>query len=121
FFLDFCNNWIDMLTLSGTTATRTNFASSIAGSPVGITTGPDGNLYFLSRANSGVYKITFTGSNAPVITTQPQSISVAEGNSASFSVTASGSQRLSYQLRKKTNNIAVATNSSYTIPGVLLW
>ena len=118
FFLDFCNNWIDMLTLSGTTATRANFASSIAGSPVGITTGPDGNLYFLSRANSGVYKITFTGSNAPVITTQPQSISVAEGNSASFTVTASGSQPLSYQWRKNTNNISGANSSTYTIPAV---
>ena len=118
FFLDFCNNWIDMLTLSGSTATRTNFASSIAGSPVGMATGPDGNLYFLSRANSAVYKITFTGSTAPVITTQPQSISVAEGNPASFSVTASGSQPLSYQWRKNTFNISGATNSTYTIPAV---
>ncbi len=118
FFLDFCNNWIDMLTLSGSTATRTNFASSIAGSPVGMATGPDGNLYFLSRANSAVYKITFTGSTAPTITTQPQSISVAEGNSASFTVTASGSQPLSYQWRKNTINISGATNSTYTIPVV---
>lgn len=116
FFLDFCNNWIDMLTLSGGTATRSNFASSIAGSPVGMATGPDGNLYFLSRANSAVYKITFTGSTAPVITTQPQSISVAEGSPASFTVTASGSQPLSYQWRKNTNNISGATNSTYTIP-----
>ena len=118
FFLDFCNNWIDMLTLSGSTATRTNFASSIAGSPVGMATGPDGNLYFLSRANSAVYKITFTGSTAPVITTQPQSISVAEGSPASFTVTASGSQPLSYQWRKNTINISGATNSTYTIPAV---
>jgi len=118
FFLDFCNNWIDMLTLSGSTATRTNFASSIAGSPVGMATGPDGNLYFLSRANNAVYKITFTGSTAPIITTQPQSISVAEGNPASFFVTASGSQPLSYQWRKNTVNIGGATNSTYTIPAV---
>src|SRR6186713_512688 len=118
FFLDYCNNWIDQLTLSGSTATRSNFASSIAGSPVGMATGPDGNLYFLSRANNAVYKITFTGSNAPVITTQPQSISVAEGNTASFSVTASGSQPLSYQWRKNTNNITGATNPTYTIPAV---
>ena len=118
FFLDFCNNWIDMLTLSGGSATRSNFASSIAGSPVGMATGTDGNLYFLSRANSAVYKITFTGSTAPVITTQPQSISVAEGSPASFTVTASGSQPLSYQWRKNTINISGATNSTYNIPAV---
>jgi glucose/arabinose dehydrogenase len=39
FFLDYCGRWIDMLSLSGTSATRTNFASSIAGSPVCMATG----------------------------------------------------------------------------------
>ena len=119
FFLDFCNNWIDMLTLSGSTATRANFASSIAGSPVGMATGPDGNLYFLSRANGAVYKITFTGSTAPVITNQPQSISVSEGNQASFSVTATGTQPITYQWRKNGVNISGATNATYTIPSVV--
>ena len=116
FFLDFCNNWIDMLTLSGSTATRSNFASSIAGSPVGMETGPDGNLYFLSRANNAVFKITFTGSSAPVITNQPQSTTVFEGNQASFSVTATGTAPLSYQWRKNTVNIGGATSSTYVIP-----
>ena len=118
FFLDFCNNWIDQLTLNGSTATRSNFASSIAGSPVGMNTGPDGNLYFLSRANGAVYKITFTGSSAPVITNQPQSITVSEGNQASFSVTATGTPPLTYQWRKNSVNISGATNSTYTIPSV---
>jgi len=119
FFLDYCNNWIDMLTLSGSTATRANFASSIAGFPVCMATGPDGNLYFLSRTNSAVYKITFTGSGAPVITNQPQSISVPQGNQASFSVTATGTQPLSYQWRKNTVDISGATNSTYTIAAVV--
>src|SRR5688572_850198 len=116
FFLDFCNNWIDQLTLSGGTATRSNFASSIAGSPVGMATGPDGNLYFLSRANGAVYKITFTGSTAPVITNQPQNTTVFEGNVASFSVTATGTAPLNYQWRKNTANINGATSSTYVIP-----
>jgi glucose/arabinose dehydrogenase len=119
FFLDYCNNWIDMLTLSGSTATRANFASSIAGSPVGMATGPDGNLYFLSRANGAVYKITFTGSTAPVITNQPQSISVSEGSQASFSVTATGTQPITYQWRKNAVNISGATSATYTISSVV--
>src|SRR4030095_1812734 len=119
FFLDFCNNWIDQLTLSGSTAKRSNFASSNAGSPVDMSTGPDGNLYFLSRANSAVYKITFTGSSAPVITNQPQSITASEGHQASFSVTATGAPQLSYQWRKNSVNISGATNSSYTIASVV--
>lgn len=64
FFLDYCGDWIDMLTLSGTTATRTNFASAISGSPVGMATGPDGNLYYLSRSNNAVYKIIYTNSTS---------------------------------------------------------
>jgi glucose/arabinose dehydrogenase len=120
FFLDYCNSWIDMLTLSGSTASRSNFASAIAGSPVCMATGPDGNLYFLSRTNSGVYKITFTSSTSPVITVQPQSISASAGNSANFSVTATGSQPLNYQWKKNTVNINGASNATYTIPSVVL-
>ncbi len=118
FFLDYCNNWIDMLTLSGSTATRANFASSIAASPVSMATGPDGNLYFLSRNNGAVYKITYTTSSAPVITNQPKSITAAQGNAASFSVTATGTAPLSYQWRKNSVNISGATNSTYTISSV---
>jgi len=119
FFLDYCNNWIDMLTLSGNTATRTNFASFIAGSPVCMLTGPDGNLYFLSRTNSAVYKISFTASNAPVITDQPQNITVSQGSPATFAVTATGSQPLSYQWRKNGSSIGGATNSTYTIAAAM--
>ncbi len=118
FYIDYCGNWIDVLTLSGSTGTRASFASSIAGSPVSIVTGNDGNLYFLSRGNSAVYKITYTASAAPVITTQPQSITVPQGNSATFSVTATGTAPLTYQWRKNGSNITSATNSSYTISSV---
>ncbi|MEP7263816.1 MAG: PQQ-dependent sugar dehydrogenase [Bacteroidota bacterium] len=60
FYIDYCGNWIDVLTLNPT-VTRANFGTAIAGSPVSIVTGPDGNLYFASRANGGaVYKIIYT-------------------------------------------------------------
>jgi glucose/arabinose dehydrogenase len=39
FFLDYCSNWINMLTLNGGTPTQSNFASNIAGSPVSLVTG----------------------------------------------------------------------------------
>ncbi len=108
-----------MLTLSGSSATRSNFASNIAGSPVSLVTGTDGNLYFLSRDNSAVYKITYAGgSTAPVITNQPQSITVAQGNNATFNVTVTGRRPISYQWRKNGTNISGANNSSYTISSV---
>ncbi|MEJ7677610.1 MAG: immunoglobulin domain-containing protein [Segetibacter sp.] len=86
--------------------------------PVGMATGPDGNLYFLSRNNGAVYKITYTTSSAPVITNQPKSITAAQGSAASFSVTATGTAPLSYQWRKNSVNISGATNSTYTISPV---
>ncbi|MFN7140700.1 MAG: immunoglobulin domain-containing protein, partial [Limisphaerales bacterium] len=50
----------------------------------------------------------------PTITTQPQSITVAQGGSATFSVSATGTTNLFYQWRHNGANISGATQSSYT-------
>ena len=116
FFLDYCGNWIDMLSLSGGSASRANFARNIAGSPVSLTTGTDGNLYFLSRDNNAVYKIVYAGGgSAPIITSQPTSVTATQGDNAIFSVTASGNAPLTYQWRKNSVNINGATAATYTI------
>src|SRR6185295_5647941 len=116
FFIDYCGNWIDALSLNGSAATRSNFARSIAGSPVSLTTGTDGNLYFLSRDNNAVYKIVYSGGNAaPIITSQPTSITVAQGNNAVFTVTATGTAPLNYQWSKNGVEINGATSATYTI------
>lgn len=119
FFVDYCSKWIERLTLSGSTATRSVFASDIAGSPVCMAAGPDGNLYLLSRTDNAVYKIVYTQSSAPVITAQPQSKTVSEGSSVSFSVTATGTAPLTYQWRKAGTAINGATNPTYTIASVV--
>ncbi|MDC0713634.1 discoidin domain-containing protein [Stigmatella sp. ncwal1] len=53
---------------------------------------------------------------APTITTQPTSKTVAVGQTATFSVAASGSGTLTYQWRKNGATIAGATATSYTTP-----
>jgi len=53
---------------------------------------------------------------APAMTTQPSNMTVAAGQTATFSVVASGTAPLSYQWRKNTTNISGATTSSYTTP-----
>lgn len=118
FFMDYCNNWIDRLEISGSTITRTNFASNISGFSLGLLTAPDGNLYFLSRTYNALYKIAYNSGTAPVISTQPQSISVSQGSNASFSVVATGGTPLSYQWSKNGSTISGATNSTYTISNV---
>ncbi len=59
--------------------------------------------------------VRVTLQNAPTITAQPQNVSAQVNGSATFSVTATGQQPLSYQWRFNTTNIQGATSSSYTI------
>ena len=56
------------------------------------------------------------GTTAPSITAQPASATVTVGQTATFSVGATGSSPLNYQWRKNTANISGATAASYTTP-----
>jgi hypothetical protein len=51
---------------------------------------------------------------APAITMQPSNMTVTAGQTATFSVVASGTAPLTYQWRKNSANIAGATGSGYT-------
>ena len=53
---------------------------------------------------------------APAITTQPSSQTVPPGQTATFTVVATGTAPLSYQWQKNGANIAAATSPSYTTP-----
>ncbi len=53
--------------------------------------------------------------SAPTITTQPASVTVAAGSSATFSVTATGTGTLSFQWFFNNNAITGATNFVYTV------
>ncbi|MBO4714815.1 MAG: immunoglobulin domain-containing protein [Verrucomicrobia bacterium] len=54
----------------------------------------------------------------PTITSQPKSQTVNVGDSVTFSVTATGTEPLSYQWYKNSSMISGATSSSYTISSV---
>ena len=56
----------------------------------------------------------------PTITTQPLSQTISVGQTATFTVAATGTAPLSYQWRKNSANIAGAISSSYTTPGSIL-
>jgi hypothetical protein len=73
-------------------------------------------LYYLMRGNGGVVgRIRSTANQAPSITGQPASRTVAVGQQATFSVAATGTQPLTYQWQRGTTNISGATSSSYTL------
>jgi glucose/arabinose dehydrogenase len=116
FFSDLCSGWIKRF--DPATSTVTDFASGIS-QPVDLQVGADGNLYYLARGSGAVFRI-FSTNQAPSITTQPSNQTVTEGQSATFSVTASGTAPLSYQWQRNGANIAGATSSSYTLQSATL-
>lgn len=61
-----------------------------------------------------------TSDSTPTITAQPVNASVIAGQTASFSVSASGNAPLIYQWRKGGTNISGATGASYTTPAVAI-
>jgi hypothetical protein len=70
----------------------------------------------ISSVTSNAATLTVNAGGGPSITTQPANQTVSVGQTATFSVTASGAAPLSYQWQKNQVNIAGATSASYTTP-----
>jgi glucose/arabinose dehydrogenase len=117
FFADLCTGWIRLFDPSNNTAA--DFASGIS-SPVDLKVAADGSLYYLSIGSAGVFKVQFSATTAPSITTQPANQTVAQGQPATFMVAASGSTPLSYQWQRNQVNISGANASSYMIASAAL-
>ena len=88
------------------------------------TLGDNGATYTVSVSNSAG---TVTSNPAqltvtvpPAITTQPANVTVAVGQTATFSVTATGTAPLSYQWTRNGSAIAGATGRSYTTAATVL-
>jgi glucose/arabinose dehydrogenase len=113
FFQDLCNRWINTWDLDANI--RASFATSIQGNSLALTVGNDGNLYYLSRTSSGLYKIIYNKTTSPYITSHPQSLAVAEGQSATFTVSSLGTTPFTYQWQKDGETISGATGSTLTI------
>jgi glucose/arabinose dehydrogenase len=118
FFQDLCNQWINTLDVSNTV--RSPFAIGLPASALALTNGIDGNLYFVSRGTGALYKIIYNNTTTPYITNHPVAMTVAEGESATFNVTALGTTPFTYQWQKDGADILNATASSLRIDAVTL-
>ncbi len=73
-------------------------------------------IYSRELTASEVAALAGSTTAAPSITTHPASQSVTAGQTATFSVAATGTAPLTYQWQKNGANISGATSSSYTTP-----
>lgn len=118
FFSDYCNGWIR--TYDPKDGAAAVFATGLD-APVDLDVGPDGSLYYLDRAEDEVRRIRYVASNeAPTLTSQPTSLTVSPGQSATFSVGASGTPPLRYQWLRNDANLAGYTAASLALPAVTL-
>ncbi|WP_435016441.1 PQQ-dependent sugar dehydrogenase [Tundrisphaera sp. TA3] len=118
FFADFVNSWINVIDAGTRGVTR--FASDAA-SVVDLRLAPDGSLLYLSRGNSGVYRVFPTPDQLPNITQPPQDQVATIGRPATFSVVATGAAPLAYQWeRAGAGSDAFAPIPGATGPGYTL-
>ncbi len=100
---------------TGSALTLTNVQPSDAGGYSVIVSNAYGSV------TSAVAQLTVNTPNAPSIITQPQDQAVTPGGTATFTVTAGGSEPLSYQWFYNTNTpVANANDSTLTITNVQL-
>lgn len=118
FFIDFCQRWINYIDYNVSPAVRHPFANLISSQAIGLTAGPDGTLYYLSRSANALYKIAYTLGTAPYVTSQPSGISLLEGNALALVVKAAGSEPLNYQWRRNGVDIEGETSPQLLIPAV---
>ena len=115
FYSDFCNGWIRALNLSDLTP---EIFARFTNSPVDMKVASDGTLYYLQRGvdanvDGAVFKIEYTLSEAPHITTQPASVTVGTAQPVSFTITASGAPILNYQWQR--NGVPITGENSPTL------
>ncbi|WNG55549.1 hypothetical protein F0U59_12730 [Archangium gephyra] len=119
FFSDYCNGWIR--TYDPKDGAVAVFATGMD-APVDLDVGPDGSLYYLDRAEDEVRRIRYMASSneAPTLTSQPTSLTVQPGKSATFTVGASGTPPLRYQWLHNDANLPGYTSASITLHAVTL-
>ena len=84
----------------GNPDTSSGFATALSGNPTAMAMAPDGGIYYLAQGEGGeLLKISFLG-NPAVITRQPHAVVAAVGQSATFTVNATGVGKLTYQWQR---------------------
>jgi glucose/arabinose dehydrogenase len=117
FFADACQGWV--WRLDRDTNAASPFVSGIQPA-FGLSTGPDGSMYYVAFLTGELRHISFAEPGAPVIATPPAAQSVAAGQPATFGVEAIGQDPLAYQWQRDGVDIPGANASSFTLPSTAI-
>ena len=107
-------NGVNILGATGSSLTLSPVQTSDAGSYAVVVTNTAGTV----TSNAVTLTVTGGGGPAPVIVSQPISVTAATGSTAALTVVASGSGALSYQWRKDGAVVAGATDATLRLPAV---
>jgi serine protease len=105
------------VTLSSATAETPTFTAPVANGPITFTVTATDNKGYRSAPVTKTVTVT-GGADMPAITAQPQSATVNAGQTATFTVTATGTGPLAYQWSRNGTAINGATAASYTTPAL---
>lgn len=132
FFADYCQGYIKVLDPESGEVVST-FITGI-NRPVDIETAPDGSVYYLERAgmgggspqdntassNGALWKVSYSGSGAPSVSVQPRDLLLSVGETALFSLSATGNAPLQYRWQKDGVDLAGADSSVLLLENVSL-
>ncbi|MCB9263609.1 MAG: PQQ-dependent sugar dehydrogenase [Lewinellaceae bacterium] len=127
FFGDYCAGNLKVLDPDSGEIMET-FATGIE-RPISLATAPDGSMYYLERrglgggsqidntstSNGVLWRIFYTGSGAPFVSSHPSPVLVPAGEPATFEVSASGAPPLSYQWLRNDIDIPGENNSTLAL------
>ncbi len=132
FFADYCKGYIKMLDPQTGTVVA-DFATGID-RPVAIAISPEGDFYYLARSGMGggseadnteseqgsLWKVIYTGSEAPYVYQQPQSGLRVEGEDFFLQTKSLGKPPLHFRWQKNGSDLAVPDTNILTINMVSL-
>ena len=105
--------------ISGATAASYNTPATVIGDNGATFTVVVSNSAGSATSTSATLSVN-AAVTAPAITTQPSNVSVTVGQTATFSVVASGTATLTYQWKRNGTTISGATAASYTTPATVI-
>lgn len=122
FFLDYCSGWVRRLRQDANgNYVALPFMSGYGFGGADLFVDNAGFLYFLDQEYGKVYRIGYNQPNQPpILTFQPQSIRVREGDPATFTCNGVGAQPVSFRWQRDGNDIPNATGKVYTIASATL-